>query len=104
MQALRIIASSDIIIGKIIPDVEWFGKFELEGMALGKPVIAYVSEGLYEKYKPPIYGTTKDSFIKDLQTFIEDRLERKRLSQRTNTYRTNHSLESVVKTVMICYH
>ena len=79
LQALRIIASSDIIIGKIIPDVEWFGKFELEAMALGKPVIAYVSEGLYEKYKPPIYGTTKDSFIKDLQTFIEDRLERKRL-------------------------
>jgi len=105
LQALRIIASSDIIIGKILPDVGWFGKFELEGMALGKPVIAYVTEGLYEKYKPPIYRTTKDTFRKDLETFIEDRLERKRLANEGPKYvRANHSVESVVKTVMICYH
>ncbi|MFZ0896201.1 MAG: glycosyltransferase, partial [Candidatus Nitrosopolaris sp.] len=98
-------ARSDIIIGKILPDVGWFGKFELEGMALGKPVIAYVSEELYEKYKPPIYRTTKDTFSKDMETFIEDRLERKRLSNEGQKYvRTNHSLESVVKTVMTCYH
>jgi hypothetical protein len=105
LQALRIMARSDIIIGKILPDIGWFGKFELEGMALGKPVIAYVSEELYEKYKPPIYRTTKDTFRKDLEIFIEDRLERNRLSSEGSKYvRTNHSLESVAKTVMTCYH
>ncbi|HET7147770.1 MAG TPA: hypothetical protein VFI73_04655 [Candidatus Nitrosopolaris sp.] len=104
LQVLRIIASSDIIIGKILPEVGWFGKFELEGMALGKPVIAYVSDELYEKYKPPIYRTTKDTFGKDLETFIQDRLERKRLSNEGQKYvLTNHSLESVVKTVMRYY-
>jgi glycosyltransferase involved in cell wall biosynthesis len=98
-------ARSDIIIGKILPDIGWFGKFELEGMALGKPVIAYVSEELYEKYKPPIYRTTKDTFRKDLEIFIEDRLERNRLSSEGSKYvRTNHSLGSVAKTVMTCYH
>jgi glycosyltransferase involved in cell wall biosynthesis len=104
LQALRIMATSDVIIGKILPDVGWFGKFELEGMALGKPVIAYVSEQLYEKYKPPIYRTTKDTFEKDLEAFIEDRFERERLSHEGQKYvRNNHSLASVVKTVMTCY-
>ena len=37
-------AKCDIVVGKILPEVGWFGKFELEGMALGKPVIAYVSD------------------------------------------------------------
>jgi hypothetical protein len=105
LQALRIMARSDIIIGKILPDIGWFGKFELEGMALGKPVIAYVSEELYEKYKPPIYRTTKDTFKKDFQTFVDDCFERERLSHEGPKYvRTNHSLESVAKTVMTCYH
>jgi len=104
-QALRIMASSDVIIGKILPDVGWFGKFELEGMALGKSVITYVSEDLYGKYKPPVYRTTKDTFKKDLETFIQDRFERERLSVEGPKYvRNNHSLESVVKTVMTCYH
>jgi hypothetical protein len=104
-QALRIMASSDVIIGKILPDVGWFGKFELEGMALGKSVITYVSEELFEKYKPPVYRTTKDTFKKDLDTFIQDRFERERLSVEGPKYvRNNHSLESVVKTVMTCYH
>jgi glycosyltransferase involved in cell wall biosynthesis len=104
-QALRIMASSDVIIGKILPNVGWFGKFELEGMALGKPVIAYVSEELYEKYKPPIYRTTKDTFKRDLETFVEDRFEREGLSHEGPRYvRNNHSLESVVETVMTWYH
>jgi hypothetical protein len=79
LQALRIFARSDVI-GKILPDVGWFGKFELEGMGLGKSIITYVSEELYEKYKPPIYRTTKDTFKKDLETIINDRFARIRLS------------------------
>src|SRR5919197_461677 len=51
IQTLETIATCDIVIGKILPDTGWFGKFELEGMAMGKTVIAYVSDELYEKYK-----------------------------------------------------
>ncbi len=104
LQALRSMASSDVIIGKILPDVGWFGKFELEGMALGKPVIAYISDEMYEKYKPPIYRTTKDTFKRDLETLLEDRIEREGLSHEGRKYvRNNHSLESVVETVMTWY-
>jgi hypothetical protein len=48
-KALETIANCDVVVGKILPDVGWFGKFELEGMALGKPVIAYVHDVLYER-------------------------------------------------------
>jgi hypothetical protein len=105
LQALRNMASSDLIIGKILPDVGWFGKFELEGMALGKPVVAYVSEDLYENYNPPIYRTTKDTLKKDLEAIFEDRPERERLSREGPKYvRDNHSIECVVEAVMRCYH
>jgi hypothetical protein len=105
LQALRSIAISDVIVGKILPDVGWFGKFELEGMALGKPVIAYVSDEMYEKYKPPICRTTKDTFKRDLENLIEDRSTMELLSQEGPKYvRNYHSLETVVEAVMACYH
>lgn len=105
LHALRSIAISDVIIGKILPDVGWFGKFELEGMALGKPVIAYVSDEMYEKYKPPIYRTTKDTFKKDLENLLGDRTTMEVLSREGPKYvQNNHSLETVVEAVMACYH
>jgi len=85
--------------------VGWFGKFELEGMALGKPVIAYVSDEMYEKYKPPIYRTTKDTFKRDLENLLEDRTTMEALSREGPKYvQNNHSLETVVEAVMACYH
>jgi hypothetical protein len=45
-------------------EMKWFSAFELEGMVLEK--LDIVSNKLYEKYKPPIYRTTKDTFEKDL--------------------------------------
>ena len=104
-QALRLLSSSDVVIGKIMPDVGWFGKFELEGMTLGKSVIAYVSNELYEKYRPPIYTTTKSTFRSDLLALIENGQERKRLSIEGPKYITkNHSLGAIVRTVMACYN
>jgi len=103
-QTLQMISSADIVIGKIMPEVGWFGKFELEGMALNKPVIAYVSDYLYDKYKPPIYRTTKDTFKKDLTSLIENREESDRLAKVGYEYvRKNHSIENVFKIVRECY-
>ena len=86
---------SDIIIGKIRPDMGWFGKFELEGMALGKPVIAYVSDELFGKYKPPIFRTTAENFKRDLVTLLEDVRERQRLGNEGLQYVQNHSVKIV---------
>ena len=95
----------DIVIGKILPNKGWFGKFELEGMALGKPVIAYVSDELYEKYKPPVCRTTKDTFKEDLEeSLIEDDIERIRLAKEGRNYiKEYHSAEGIAKAVQEYY-
>ncbi len=104
IQALQAMHSSDIIVGKILPKVGWFGRFELEGMALGKPVITYVSDYLYEKYKPPIYRTTKDTFMQDLESLVADDAEKNRLAIEGQGYvKKHHSIESIIKTVNECY-
>ena len=94
-ELIRTMLESDVIVGKIRPDMGWFGKFELEGMALGKPVIAYVSDDLYGRYKPPIYRTTAESFKKDLENLLEDVSERQRISNAGIEYIQNHSVEKV---------
>jgi glycosyltransferase involved in cell wall biosynthesis len=105
VQALKAVNNCDIVIGKILPDVGWLGKFELEGMALSKPVITYVSNELYEKYKPPIYRTTKESFKIDLEKLLEDTSERQRLGKEGSDYiRKFHSVESVTKIVQESYN
>ena len=94
---MQMIQRSDIVIGKIMPAVGWFGKFELEGMALRKPVIAYVSDYLYEKYRPPIYRTTKETLKEDLIKLMEDEQEINRLSNEGYEYvRKNHSIENII--------
>jgi len=96
-KTLQMISSADIVIGKIMPHIGWFGKFELEGMALRKPVITYVSDELYEKYKPSIYRTSKNTFKKDLESLLEDETEQNRLSMEGYTYvRKTHSTESII--------
>ena len=103
-KALETIANCDVVVGKILPDVGWFGKFELEGMALGKPVIAYVHDELYEKYRPPIYRTTENTFRRDLRSVLDDNTERERLGKEGQIYiKKFHSVENIVKTVNECY-
>jgi hypothetical protein len=85
-ESLTAIAKSDLYVGKIIPEMGWFGTTETEAMALGKPVIAYVSEELYDIYKPPIFRTTKETFQQDLLSLIDDESERTRLSREGPQY------------------
>lgn len=105
MLALEAVADCDIVIGKILPDVGWFGKFELEAMALGKPVIAYVSDELYEQYKPPVYRTTKGTFKQDLESLLQDRGVRERLTREGLQYvKKYHSVEIIAKALQECYN
>lgn len=104
-EALAAIAVCDVVVGKILPGIGWFGKFELEGMALGKPAIAYVSDELYEKYRPPIFRTTAETFEQDLAGLLQNENERRRLSREGAAYvRENHDSDRVLKIVEECYH
>lgn len=103
-ESLELISTCDIVVGKIMLDMGWFGKFELEGMALGKPVIAYVSDELYDKYKPPIYRTTPDTIEDDIVSLLADMDERERLSKEGLKYvRDNHDASNVTKLIQDCY-
>ena len=97
MLQLSRLSQCDIVIGKILNKIGWFGKLELEGMFLGKSVIAYISDHLYDKYKPPVYRTTSKTFIQDLETLIEDYSIRKKLANEGPTFvKSNHSKQYVM--------
>ena len=95
-KALNKIANCDIVVGKILPVMGWIGRLELEAMALGKPVIAYVSDELYEKYKPPVFRTSEKSFQSDLKYLLEDTNTRNKLVKLGFDYvKENHSVHNV---------
>ncbi len=95
-KALNQIAKSDIVVGKILPVMGWIGRIELEAMALGKPVIAQVSDELYERYKPPVFRTSEKTFQSDLEYLLEDTNTRGKLVRSGLIYvKENHSVNSV---------
>jgi glycosyltransferase involved in cell wall biosynthesis len=101
---LATISTCDIVVGKILPSIGWIGKFDLEAMALGKPVIGFVSDELYEKYKPPLYRTTKESFWADLEALLEDKNERDRLAVEGPAHiQENYNVQDIVKTLQTYY-
>jgi glycosyltransferase involved in cell wall biosynthesis len=79
-----------------LPTIGWIGRFELEAMALAKPVIAYVSDELYAKYRPPVHRTTPETLKQDLEYLIEDSDYREQLAKSGLLYATKyHSPESI---------
>jgi glycosyltransferase involved in cell wall biosynthesis len=99
-----LISTCDIVLGKIIPNIGWFGRFELEGMALGKPVIAYISDELYDKYKPPVFITTNQNFRQDLEALLEDTSVQHKLAKEGIQYvKEYHSTKKIVETLQNIY-
>ena len=103
-QSLKSISECDLVVGKILPEMGWIGKIELEAMALGKPVIAYISDELYEKYKPPVYRTTKETLEKDLTDLILDDSVQKRLSEKGPPYVRKYHDSSIISDKVLDYY
>jgi hypothetical protein len=102
--ALKMISESDIVVGKIMPEMGWFSTFELEGMALKKPIIAYISDELYEKYKPPVFRTSIATFKQGLLSLIEDENVRRELGSAGFEYvKKYHSCDKIVNVLDNCY-
>ena len=79
-----------------MPDMGQFSTVELAGMLLEQLDIAYVFNILYEKYKPPIYKTTKNTVEKDLVNVLEEKRQKK-LAVEGKTYVCNtHAIDKVV--------
>ncbi len=103
-QSLAKIASSDIYVGKIIPEMGWFGTAETEALALGKPVIAYISDELFDMYRPPIFRTTRETFRRDIMDLLTDESERKRLSEAGPVYVKKYHDLSIISTKVSEYY
>ena len=72
-------------------------------MALGKPVIAYISEELYDKYKPPVFITTIQNFKEDLEALLEDRNIQHKLAKEGIQYvKEYHSTKKIVEILDDC--
>jgi glycosyltransferase involved in cell wall biosynthesis len=103
-EVLTILSSCDLVVGKILPQIGWFGKFELEAMAIGKPVVAYVSSQLFQRYNPPIYRTTKDTLKSDLESILSDIEEQRRLAKAGRLYvEKYHTVSTLVKQLERAY-
>lgn len=103
-KALELVSRCDIVMGKILPSIGWFGRFELEGMALGKPVVAFVSDELYERHRPPVHRTTKESLKEDLEALMRDHARQRQLAFAGLTYvEKMHDTRRVCQLLEKCY-
>jgi hypothetical protein len=97
-EAKRIYQEADIIADQFIGGA--YALFAIEGMALGKPVMCYLREGLYQ-YHPewaecPIVNTNPGNIKQQLIKLITDKQLRRELGRRSPEYvKKYHSLESV---------
>lgn len=103
-KALELVSQCDIVMGKILPSVGWFGRFELEGMALGKPVVAFVSDELHDRYHPPVHRTTRETLKQDLEALIMDHARQRHLSAAGASYAAEmHDTRRICRLLHKCY-
>lgn len=95
--ALFKITECDIIVGKIVPEIGWYGQFEVESVVLRKPVICHISNELYHRYSPPFYNTSRETFVTDLEKLIDDIDTRKTLANEGINYvKRYHDISKVM--------
>ena len=77
--------SCDIVVDQLLNG--WHGKFSVEAMACGKPVLCYIRDD-FRKYSPelPILSTSPDNLYKNLKFLIENPNERLQLGKKGREY------------------
>jgi hypothetical protein len=60
--------------------------------------MCYVIDELYEKYRPPVFRTTKETFRQDLEYLLEDESTREQLAKQGIEYvKRNHDVREITK-------
>ncbi|MFI2711412.1 glycosyl transferase family 1 [Micromonospora sp. NPDC018662] len=69
----RLVQDCDIVVDQLV--MGSYGTFSCEGMAAGKVVVAYVSEGPHRAagVQPPIANATPDTLVKTIESLLDDR-------------------------------
>ncbi len=103
-QALAIYQEADIIVDQL--NVGSFGIFSLESLALGKMVICYIREDLYDKYPPklPIISANPDNIYDVLKDMINKPDLRHQVGQDSRRYvEKYHDSKIVAKQLLNLY-
>ncbi|MFF0657856.1 glycosyl transferase family 1 [Micromonospora tulbaghiae] len=69
----RLVQDCDIVVDQLV--MGSYGTFSCEGMAAGKVVVAYVSEGPHRAagVQPPIANATPGTLVKTIESLLDDR-------------------------------
>lgn len=89
-EALKLYRTADIIIDQLL--IGSFGIFSLEAMALGKPVVCYIRDGMDGKYpgKLPIVNANPDTLYDTLKYLIKNPEKRYKIGYRGRRYIEKH--------------
>jgi hypothetical protein len=97
-EAVKIYREADIIVDQL--RIGWYGVLAVEGMALGKPVIAYIREDLWQKQKDvlPIVNANPITIKERLRDLIVSPDLRHALARASRDYfLATHSASNVAK-------
>lgn len=97
-EARKLYASADIILDQIC--IGTYGVFAIEGLALGKPVITYITEAMKKNLPDelPIISANKDSLKKQLVMLLESQQLREEIGRKGRQYvETYHDYYFVTK-------
>jgi len=103
-EAIALYKRSDIVIDQLF--IGWYGVLSIEAMALGKVVITYVREDLYEKHVPriPIMNANPDTIVEVLRSALTDYDSRVEIGLQARTFaEKNHSVENVGNSLLQIY-
>ncbi len=85
-EAFEIYKTADIIVDQL--RIGTYGVFAIEGMALGKPIVTYITEQMKEKLPSdlPICSANPDTIYSVLETLVTDKGKREELGIKGRQY------------------
>jgi len=99
-EAIDIYKTADIAVGWVNPDFGIYGMFSKEAMALGKPVVASLTQSV-KKHLPnsnPIIESDPEDLIDELEYLINHRDQLKDYGKQSREYVENtHDISSVIQ-------
>ncbi|SMO56499.1 glycosyltransferase [Melghirimyces algeriensis] len=101
--AMELYKRADIVIDQLL--IGWYGVLTVEAMALGKPVMVYIQEDLYQPSQTiPVENVNPDNLTEKLRNLIQDFDRRKDLSRRGRAYvESVHDVKKVTKKLIGLY-
>lgn len=104
-EAFELYKKADIIIDQFF--AQTYGVFAVESMAMGKPVVGYISDEIKETFPAsmPIVSATIDNLTDVLEELIKDGSRRRKLGIAGRRYvETYHDYRKVAQVQMDIYH